>query len=77
MKTLGIDYTEEAITARIAGGSRPSRQPKHRDGRISLLIDIQNNLKARQSAGFTHWAKLNNLKHAAKTMNFLTEHRIL
>ena len=76
MKTLGIDYTEEAITARIAGGSRPSRQPKQRDGRISLLIDIQNNLKAQQSAGFTHWAKLNNLKQAAKTMNFLTEHGI-
>ena len=76
MKTLGIDYTEEAITARIVGGSRPSRQPKQRDGRISLLIDIQNNLKVQQSAGFTHWAKLNNLKQAAKTMNFLTEHGI-
>lgn len=76
MKTLGVDYTEEAITARIAGRSRPSRQPKQRDGKISLLIDIQNNIKAQQSAGFAHWAKLNNLKQAAKTMNFLTEHRI-
>ena len=76
MKTLGVDYTEEAITARIAGRSRPSRQPKQRDGKISLLIDIQNNIKAQQSAGFAHWAKLNNLKQAAKTMNFLTEHGI-
>ena len=76
MKTLGIDYTEEAITARIAGRSRPSRQPKPQNGKISLLIDIQNNIKAQQSAGFTHWAKLNNLKQAAKTMNFLTEHGI-
>ncbi len=46
------------------------------NGKISLLIDIQNNIKAQQSAGFTHWAKLNNLKQAAKTMNFLTEHGI-
>lgn len=76
MKTLGVDYTEEAITARIAGRSRPSRQPKQRDGKISLLIDIQNNIKAQQSAGFAHWAKLNNLKQAARTMNFLTEHGI-
>ena len=76
MKTLGVDYTEEAITARIAGRSRPSRQPKQRDGKISLLIDIQNNIKAQQSAGFAHWAKLNNLKQAAKSMNFLTEHGI-
>ena len=76
MKTLGVDYTEEAITARIAGRSRPSRQPKQRDGKISLLIDIQSNIKAQQSAGFAHWAKLNNLKQAAKTMNFLTEQGI-
>ena len=76
MKTLGVDYSEETIVSRIAGGSRPSRRPKQRDGRISLLIDIQNNLKAQQSAGFAHWAKLNNLKQAARTMNFLTEHGI-
>jgi hypothetical protein len=76
LKTLGVDYTEEALAARIAGRSRPSHQPKQRNGKISLLIDIQNNIKAQQSAGFTHWAKLNNLKQAAKTMNFLTEHGI-
>lgn len=76
MKTLGVDYTEEAITARIAGRSRPSKQPKQRDGRISLLIDIQNNIKAQENAGFAHWAKLNNLKQAARTMNFLTEYGI-
>ena len=76
LKTLGVDYTEEAIAARIAGRSRPSRQPKRQDGKISLLIDIQNNIKAQQNVGFTHWAKLNNLKQAAKTMNFLTEHGI-
>ena len=76
LKTLGVDYTEEALAARIAGRSRPSRQPKQQNGKISLLIDIQNNIKAQQSAGFTHWAKLNNLKQAAKTMNFLTEHGI-
>lgn len=76
MKTLGADYTEEAITSRIAGRSRPSRQPKQRDGKISLLIDIQNNIKAQENAGFAHWAKLSNLKQAAKTMNFLTEHGI-
>ena len=42
LKTLGVDYTEEALAARIAGQSRPSRQPKRQDGKISLLIDIQN-----------------------------------
>ena len=76
LKTLGVDYTEEALAVRIAGRSRPSHQPKPQNGKISLLIDIQNNIKAQQSAGFPHWAKLNNLKQTARTMNFLTEHGI-
>ena len=72
LKTLGVDYTEEAIRSRIAGGSRPSRKPKQRDDRIRLLIDIQ----SKQGAGLQHWAKLQNLKQAAKTVNFITEHGI-
>ena len=72
LKTLGIDYTEEAISSRIAGGTRPSRKPKHRDDKIKLLMDIQ----SKQGAGLQHWAKLQNLKEAAKTVNFLTEHGI-
>lgn len=76
LKTLGADYTEEAITARIAGGLRPSRQPRQHSGRVSLLIDIQNNIKAQESAGYQHWATIENLKRAATTMNFITEHGI-
>ena len=76
LKTLGADYTEEALAARIAGHARPSRQPKQRTGKPSLLIDIQNNIKAQQSAGYKHWATIENLKRAAETLNFLTEHGI-
>ena len=59
-----------------AGGPRPSRQPRQRSGKVSLLIDIQNNIKAQQSAGYQRWATIENLKRAAATMNFLTEHGI-
>lgn len=76
MKTLGVDYTEEAIAVRIAGCSRPSKQPKQHDRKISLCIDIQNNIKAQENAGFAHWSKLNNLKQATRIMNFLREHGI-
>ena len=76
LKTLGADYTEESVTSRIAGGPRPSRQPQQHSGKISLLIDIQNNIKAQQSAGYQQWATIENLKRAAATMNFLTEHGI-
>ena len=76
LKILGADYTEEAIASRIAGGPRPSRQPRQRSGKVSLLIDIQNNIKTQQNAGYQRWATIENLKRAAATMNFLTEHGI-
>ncbi len=76
LKTLGIDYTEEALASRIAGGARPSRQPKPRDGKIDRLIDIRSSAKAQESPGFVHWATLQNLKEGARTVNFLTEHGI-
>ena len=74
-KTLGEQYTEDAITRRIKGqiierGPRPQRKG------ISLRIDLENNIKAQQNAGYAKWAKLHNLRQAAKTMNFLTEHGI-
>ena len=74
-KTLGEAYTEEAITERIQGRFIAARKPKVRKG-ISLRIDIENSIKAQQSAGYTRWAKIHNLQQAAKTMNFLTEHGI-
>ncbi|MCQ5089467.1 relaxase/mobilization nuclease domain-containing protein [Ruthenibacterium lactatiformans] len=77
LKTLGPDYTEEAIKERITGTrSRSAKAPRQDHGGVSLLIDIENSIKAQQSAGYEHWAKIHNLKQAARTMNFLTEHKI-
>ena len=73
-KTLGEAYTEEDIKERIKDRVI-TRAPKERKG-ISLRIDLENNIKAQQSAGYEKWAKLHNLKQAAKTLNFLTEHGI-
>ena len=73
-KTLGEAYTEEAIKERIKGRAI-TRRPKERKG-ISLRIDLENSIKAQQSAGYEKWAKLHNLKQAARTLNFLTEHEI-
>ena len=73
-KTLGEAYTEEAIKERIKGRAI-TRRPKECKG-ISLRIDLENSIKAQQSAGYEKWAKLHNLKQAAMTLNFLTEHGI-
>ena len=72
LKTLGVDYTEEALSARIAGRTRPSKRPKARDGSIQRIAVIQGS----QSPGLQHWAKLQKLKEGAKTLNYLAEHGI-
>ena len=72
LKTLGIDYAEEALAARIAGCTRPSKRPRVRDGSIQRIAVIQGN----QSPGLQHWAKLQKLKEGAKTLNYLAEHGI-
>ena len=48
-KTLGEAYTEEAIIERIKGRF-VERKPKE-NRKISLRIDLENSIKAQQSAG--------------------------
>lgn len=74
-KTLGEAYTEEAIAERIKG-KVILKTPKPERSGVSLLIDIENCIKAQQSAGYERWAKIENLKRAARTMVFLDQHGI-
>ena len=77
LKTLGADYTEEALRERISGTrTRTVKAPKPQRSGINLLIDIKNCIKAQESKGYEQWAKIHNLKQAAKSMNFLTENKI-
>lgn len=75
-KTLGADYTEEQIRNRIAGTRNLTTA---KGEKISLLIDIENSIKRQQqnTAGLENWAKINNIKMAARTHNYLTEHNLL
>ena len=75
-KTLGAAYTEEAIKERIKGVYVAKTKTLREDKKIRLVVDLENSIKAQQSAGYERWAKIHNLKQAAKTMNFLTEHKI-
>ncbi len=76
-KTIGENYTEERIKERIAGRNPRKRRMQIERKGISLIIDIQNSIKAKESKGYEHWAKINNLKEAAKTLNYLTENNLL
>ncbi|MFT9078140.1 relaxase/mobilization nuclease domain-containing protein [Ethanoligenens sp.] len=79
-KRLGADYTEDAISARLAGKQKPT--PMQKKARrffaenINLLIDIQAKIDAGKGPGYERWAKIFNIKQAAKTFNYLSEHGI-
>ena len=87
LKGLGDDYTEDAIKERIAGlrsapkrkyadadVSAPPQIPTTRpEKKFSLLIDVQNSIKAQNSPGYERWSKVFNLKQAAKTLLFLQD----
>ncbi len=74
---LGDNYTMDALMER-AGVPRgmPVRTNKARQSatrKVDLLIDIQAKLDAGKGAGYERWAKVFNLKEAAKTLNYLIE----
>jgi len=77
LESLGDDYTEAAICARFgkvkiitsSGDSGTRNAP-------SLLIDIQGKIREGKGAGYEQWAKVFNVKQAAKTLVFLQEQGI-
>ena len=76
-KTLGTDYTLEALQERIGKTQLPKRKKIHlqKDGKVNLLMDIQARLQGR-GPSLERWMKIHNLKEASKTLNYLTEHGI-
>jgi len=75
--SLGVDYTEDAILERISGQRMIAPKQKTITPTISsrpnLLIDIQAKIHQGYSPGFERFAKIHNLKEAAKTLMFLQE----
>ena len=44
---------------------------------IGRIIDLENNEKVQNSAGYAYWAKLHNLQEQAKTLNYLSKNGLL
>ena len=71
LRSLGNDFSETAIREQISG-KRVVAPPQKQD-KLSLLIDLQNSIKAQNSPGYAHWARVFSIKQAAKTLLFLQE----
>lgn len=77
---LGNGYDEAGLQEKIAGNITERKQEKKKPGivkkKVNLLIDIRAKMQAGKGKGYERWAKVFNLKEAANTLNFLTEHGI-
>ena len=72
LKSLGDEYSEAAIKARLLGKKQRQAQDKP-----NLLIDIQAKMQQANSSGYESWAKKFNLKEMAKTVMYLQENGLL
>lgn len=80
-KKLGKGYSEAELRAVLAGEkehtpTRATPQPEPKQA-VSLMVDIQEKLRAGKGAGYQRWATGFNLKQMAQTMNYLSEHKLL
>ncbi len=67
-KTIGEDYTEKRIKNVL--------QKKHLSKRIGNVIDMNTNMKVKESKGYEYWATKNNLNTMAESVIFLREQGI-
>lgn len=74
-KTLGYGYTEESLKAKIRRNKRAEKSQDDKDD-LRLIVDLQTLIKAMESPAYAHVLKIQNLKTAAKTLNYLTSEGI-
>ncbi|XAY15276.1 relaxase/mobilization nuclease domain-containing protein [Bengtsoniella intestinalis] len=80
LRSLGEGYSEDEIRDAIAGKSaRPERKSakKPPEKSFNLIIDIQAKMAQGKTAGYEQWAKKFNVKQMSKTLNYLTENKLL
>ena len=73
-KTIGEDYTEERLKERIA--EKASIKTPAVKKRIGNVIDMNTNMKVKESKGYEYWATKHNLQTMAESIIFLREQGI-
>ena len=77
LRSLGENYSEDALRAVIAGTKHHVPRKKHsytKPQKASLLINVQAKLVEGKGGGYRQWASVFNLKQMAKTVLYLQEH---
>ena len=73
-KTIGEDYSEERLKERIA--EREQIKTPAVKKRIGNVIDMNANVKVKESKGYEYWATKHNLNTMAESVIYIREHGI-
>ena len=74
LDSLGEGYTQQDLSDSFVKQVKFQKKKKGYQRSLSLLIDVQEKIKEGKGGGYTHWAKIFNVKQMAQTILFLQEH---
>ena len=74
LDSLGAGYTQEDLINSFVKEVKVCKKKKGYQKSLSLLIDIQEKIREGKGGGYTHWAKVFNVKQMAQTILYLQEH---
>ena len=74
LDSLGAGYTQEELINSFEKKIKVRKKRKGYQKSLSLLIDIQEKIREGKGGGYTHWAKMFNVKQMAQTILYLQEH---
>lgn len=77
VKTLGSYYTEDKILARLEQNRHKTKLPKNISREVRVFVQMTSYVAENNYPGYEQYIKRNNLKEAAKTFNYLSEHNLL
>lgn len=77
VKTLGAYYAEDSILRRLEKNRHKVRIPQNASFKVRTFVQMTSYVADGNRTGFDQWAKKNNLREAAKTFNYLSQHNLL
>ena len=73
LDSLGTGYTQEDLINSFVKETKIRKKRKGYQKSLSLLIDIQEKIREGKGGGYTHWAKVFNVKQMSQTILYLQE----
>ena len=77
VKTLGAYYAEDSILRRLEKNRHKARIPQNASFKVRMFVEMTSYVSDGNRPAFEQWARKNNLKEAARTFSYLSQHNLL